>query len=57
MKSLVVSAQREKLLDRLQKHENGALNRLALAVQAKENRADAATYSRMHNRHNKNLAN
>ena len=57
MKSLVVSGQREKLLDRLQNHENGALKRLAHAVQAKNNRADAVTYSRMHNRHNKNLAN
>ena len=56
MQSLVVSRQRENLIDRLQKHENNAIKRLAHAVQAKESRADTATYSRMHNRHNKNLA-
>lgn len=57
MKSLVVSRQRDRLLVRLQNHENGALKRLAHAVTVKDRRADAATYSRMHNRHNKSLAN
>ena len=57
MKSVVVSRQREKLLTRLQSHENGALKRLAQAVRVKENSADTSSYSRMHNRHNKSLAN
>lgn len=57
MKSLVVSRQRDRLLVRLQNHENSALKRLAHAVTVKDRRAAAATYSRMHNRHNKSLAN
>jgi len=56
MKGLVALRQRKNLIAHLQKHEKGALKRLAHAVEAKENRADTLNYSRMHHRHNKNLA-
>lgn len=57
MKSLVVSRQRDKLMVRLQSHNNSALKRLANAVAVKNSRSNASAYSRMHNRHNKSLAN
>lgn len=53
MKGEVAQRQRTYLVSQLQKHENGALKRLAQAVKDKSNNNDVVNYSRMHHRHNR----
>ena len=57
MKGQIAEIQRRNLITRLQAHERGALRRLAHAVESWDSRVDTSNYSRMHHRHNKDLAN
>lgn len=57
MKGQIAVEQRKRLVRRLEAHENGALNRLAHAVEARHVQVHALNYSRMHHKHNKSLSN
>lgn len=60
MKGRVTVEQRNEIVRSLRAHDRVALNRLAQAVEARQNQIHSmrhSKYSRMHHRHNKSMAN